>query len=390
MKAPSTFRVTKCDEHLGDDEARAPIGEDAVPEEGEEEAGASSKKDPNRYEDDLDMTGPDLVNLVFATAIQDNRSSTVLEAIQDVILYCSALSIPVLRFHCDRGMEFYAKATRQWLKYHGIRFTTSEGGLHQQNGVVENAVKYVKQRARTLLHGAKLPQRLWPQAVAAAAAAQRATALGYETKLAAPFGAKVLVRKREYGGSAEPGKPDDLAPRWVEGCYLGLSDTVRRGHLIYVVDKDTEKFIHTVHVRTDFTEPEMVDVLEADLPEPPSRRMRSKAAGSGDVVAVSKLQTVVSDDDLRAQAEALKSSWSQEEAENLCVQIALMLGPNEKVFGAFRHGGAVGLTKATYDRTWVADFLVKTFVTKCPDAEFTSLYVSVNSQKDLHIDSNKV
>ena len=377
-------------EHLGDDEASVPKSDDVAPEEGEEEAGESSKKDPNRYEDDLDMTGPDLVNLVLATAIQDNKSSTVLEAIQDVILYCSALSIPILRFHCDRGMEFYAKATRQWLKYHGIRFTTSEGGLHQQNGVVENAVKYVKQRARTLLYGAKLPQRLWPQAVAAAAAAQRATALGYETKLAAPFGAKVLVRKREYGGSAEPGKPDDLAPRWVEGCYLGLSDTVRRGHLIYVVDKDTEKFIHTAHVRTEFTEPEMVDVLEADPPEPPSRRMRSKAAGSGDAVAVSKFQTVVSDDDLRAQAEALKGSWSQEEAENLCVQIALMLGPNEKVFGAFRHGGAVGLTKATYDRTWVADFLVKTFVTKSPDAEFTSLYVSVNSQKDLHIDSNNM
>ena len=378
-------------EHSGHDEASVPKDDDVAPEEGEEEeAGERSKKDPNRYEDDLDMTGPDLVNLVFATAIQDNKSSTVLEAIQDVILYCGALSIPILRFHCDRGMEFYAKATRQWLKYHGIRFTTSEGGLHQQNGVVENAVKYVKQRARTLLYGAKLPQRLWPQAVAAAAAAQRATALGYETKLAAPFGAKVLVRKREYGGSAEPGKPDDLAPRWVEGCYLGLSDTVRRGHLIYVVDKDTEKFIHTVHVRTKVTEPEMVDVLEAEPPEPPSRRMRSKAAGSGDVVAVSKFQTVVSDDDLRAQAEALKSSWSQEEAENLCVQIALMLGPNEKVFGAFRHGGAVGLTKATFDRTWVADFLVKTFVTKCPDAEFTSLYVSVNSQKDLHIDSNNM
>ncbi|CAE7334262.1 RE1 [Symbiodinium sp. KB8] len=378
-------------EHSGHDEASVPKDDDVAPEEGEEEeAGERSKKDPNRYEDDLDMTGPDLINLVFATAIQDNKSSTVLEAIQDVILYCGALSIPILRFHCDRGMEFYAKATRQWLKYHGIRFTTSEGGLHQQNGVVENAVKYVKQRARTLLYGAKLPQRLWPQAVAAAAAAQRATALGYETKLAAPFGAKVLVRKREYGGSAEPGKPDDLAPRWVEGCYLGLSDTVRRGHLIYVVDKDTEKFIHTVHVRTKVTEPEMVDVLEAEPPEPPSRRMRSKAAGSGDVVAVSKFQTVVSDDDLRAQAEALKSSWSQEEAENLCVQIALMLGPNEKVFGAFRHGGAVGLTKATFDRTWVADFLVKTFVTKCPDAEFTSLYVSVNSQKDLHIDSNNM
>ena len=29
-------------------------------------------------------------------------------------------------------------------------------------------------------------------------------------------------------------------------------------------------------------------------------------------------------------------------------------------------------------------------MTKCPDAEFTSLYVSVNSQKDLHIDGNNM
>ena len=74
-----------------------------------------------------------------------------------------------------------------------------------------------------------------------AAAMQRATALGMETKVAAPFGARVLVRKREHGGSAEPGKPDDLAPRWVEGKYLGLSDTVRRGHIIYVTEEKKRK-----------------------------------------------------------------------------------------------------------------------------------------------------
>ncbi|CAE7787384.1 hypothetical protein AK812_SmicGene8300 [Symbiodinium microadriaticum] len=99
-------------------------------------------------EEDLDLSGPEIVNLIFATALQDNKSATVLEAIQDVVTYCWALNIPVVRFHCDRGMEFYAKATRQWIKYHGMRFTTSEGGLHQQNGMVENAVRYVKQRAR--------------------------------------------------------------------------------------------------------------------------------------------------------------------------------------------------------------------------------------------------
>ncbi|CAE7229842.1 RE1, partial [Symbiodinium sp. CCMP2456] len=303
----------------------------------------AKRKDPQRHEDDSDLTGPDLVNLVFAAAMPDNKSATVLECIQDVVLYCNSLNIPVLRFHCDRGMEFYAKATRQRLKYHGIRFTTSEGGLHQQNGVVENAVKYVKQRARTLLFGSKLPQRLWPQAVSMAAASQRATTLGMETKLAAPFGARVLVRKREYGGSAEPGKPDDLAPRWVEGKYLGLSDTVRRGHVIYVTEGETEKFIHTVHVRTEFTEPEIPDVFEADLPGPPSRRLRSKAAGSGDVVSVSKAQTIVGDEELKAKAQALMSSWSQEEAESLCVQISLR-----------------------------------------------GSQISVNAQKDLHIDSNNL
>ena len=380
----------------GDGEAPGAEGEESRPpdaSEGEDckdEEEIKSKKDPNRYDDDTDLQGPDLVNLIFAVAIPDNKGATVLEAIQDVVLYCSSLNIPILRFHCDRGMEFYARSTRQWLKYHGIRFTTSEGGLHQQNGVVENAVRYVKQRARTLLFGAKLPQRLWPQAVSLAAASQRATVLGMETRLVAPFGAHVLVRKREYGGSAEPGKPDDLAPRWVEGYYLGLSDTVRRGHVIYVVDGETEKFIHTVHVRTELVDPKPAEDLEADLPGPPSRRLRGKSAGSGDVVAVSKAQAVESDVDLKEKVEATMTAWSQEEAESLLVQVALMLDPNERIFGAFRHGGSVGITKVTTEKKWVTEFLVKAFLELCPDAEFTSLYVSVNSPRNLHMDSNNL
>ena len=232
----------------GDEDEQAVGGPEAEPVQADEDDDGdvlADKRDPHRHEEDSDLAGPDLVNLLFAAAMPDNKGATVLEAIQDVILCCNSLNIPVLRFHCDRGMEFYARATRQWLKYHGIRFTTSEGGLHQQNGAAENAIRYIKQRARTLLIGAKLPQRLWPQAVTMAAATQRATALGMEIKMAAPFGARVLVRKREYGGSAEPGKPDDLAPRWVEGKYLGLSDTVRRGHIIYVTEEESERFIHS-------------------------------------------------------------------------------------------------------------------------------------------------
>ena len=203
------------DDSYGSQEGPEPVqrddGELMVPADDDEDS--DKVADRRNPEEDIDLTGPDTVNLLFATAIPDNKGSTVLEAIQDVVTYCWALNIPINRFHCDRGMEFYAKATRQWIKFHGMRFTTSEGGLHQQNGMVENAVKYIKQRARTLLVGAKLPQRLWPQAINMAASIQRSSVLGMETKLAAPFRAKVLVRRREYGGTAEPGEPDDLAPR---------------------------------------------------------------------------------------------------------------------------------------------------------------------------------
>ncbi|CAE7948545.1 RE2 [Symbiodinium sp. KB8] len=362
--------------------------EDLHPVEDDDDAIPTGRLSP---EEDMDLTGPDTVNLIFATALPDNKGATVLEAIQDVVTYCWALNIPILRFHCDRGMEFYAKATRQWIKFHGMRFTTSEGGLHQQNGMVENAVKYVKQRARTLLTGAKVPQRLWPQAINMAATMQRASVLGMETKLAAPFGAKVLVRRREYGGSAEPGKPDDLAPRWLEGRYLGLSETLRRGHIVYLSNEDGEKFVHTVNVRVGLVEPPPPEPeLEADLPGPPSRRLREKARGSGDVVSVSKALTAVGTEDLKAKASQLLEDWSQEEAEKLMVHVALSLGPSEKVFGVFRHGGRVGLTKATYDSSWAAELFVRALKERCPEAEFSAIYLSVNASRDVHIDSNNL
>ena len=355
----------------------------------DETEGAAERR--KSYEDDIDVTGPDLINLLFASGLPDNKGSTVLEAIQDVVLYCSALNIPIVRFHCDRGMEFYARSTRQWLKNQGIRFTTSEGGLHQQNGAVENAVKYVKQRARTLLHGARLPQKLWPQAVAAATAAQRATAMGLETKMVAPFGSRVLVRKREYGGSAEPGKPDDLAPRWIEGRYLGLSETLRRGHLVFVSNDDGEKFVHTVHVRAGLVDPGEVDGhVEAELPEPPPRRIRDKARGSGDVVSVAKVSSVVPEEEFKRRTSDLLEHWSFDEANDLMVQVALALTPNEQKFGVFRHGGKVGLTRATYDKPWAAELFVQALRRKVPEAEFTAIFVSVNNSREVHIDSNNL
>ena len=339
------------------------------------------RKEP---EEDSDLAPPELVNLMFAVGLKDDKAPTVLEAIQDVVLYCQSLNIPVLRFHSDRGMEFQARASKQWLKNQGIRVTSSEAGAHQTNGAAESTVRWVKQRARTLLLSAKLPQQLWPMAVTTAATMQRSNVLGFETTLAAPFGAKVMVRKRQMEGP----KLDDLAPKWIQGFYVGRSESLRKGHLVYIKDDEGERFVHTLHVRSALYDPGPVEEeLVSEEPAGPSKRLRGKSSGSGDVVAVSKA-TVFDEMAYQTRAEAVLEQWSQEEAEAIVTEIAWMLPSTENIYGMFRHGGKTGITRATIERPWFAKILLKLMLDKAPDAEFAAIFVSVNNEREVHIDRN--
>ncbi|CAE7838902.1 RE2 [Symbiodinium sp. CCMP2592] len=340
-----------------------------------------AKRDP---EDDLDLAAPDLINLIFTAPLKDDKAPTVLEAIQDVALYCQSLNIPVLRFHSDRGMEFQARASKQWLKNQRIRVTSSEAGAHQTNGAAEATVRWAKQRVRALLLSAKLPQRLWPMALTTAATMQRADVLGFEPLLAAPFGAKVMVKKRQLEGP----KLDDLAPKWLQGTYVGRSESLRKGHLVYINDEDGEKFVHTLHVRGALHDPGPVEEeFVAEEPAGPSVRVRGKSSGSGDVVGVAKA-TVLDEAEYQTRAEAILQAWSQEEAEVIVKQMVSSLPPSECVYGMFRYGGKTGVTKATIERPWFAKLLLRLLLDKAPDAEFAALFVSVRNDKEVHIDRN--
>ena len=88
------------------------------------------------------------MTLVWTMALPDNKSPTVLEAIHDVYYHARSLNIPILRFHSDKSLEFYAKATRRWIKMNGMRMTASEGGVPQSNGLAERTVRWAKQKAR--------------------------------------------------------------------------------------------------------------------------------------------------------------------------------------------------------------------------------------------------
>ncbi|OLP99915.1 Ubiquitin-activating enzyme E1 2 [Symbiodinium microadriaticum] len=373
------------------DDGLAPADSEPKPYEKERDKDIDVEEEPELkpearrdHEEDLDLAGPELVNLIFSCGLKDDKATSVLEAVQDVVLYCRSLNIPILRFHSDNGMEFRARATRQWLKGEGIRVTTSEPGVHQTNGTAESTVRWLKQRARTLLLSAGLPQHLWPSALSAATSLQRGEVLGFEPKLAAPYGAKVLVRKRHMEGP----KQEDLAPKWVSGHYLGLSDSLSKGHLVYVKDDHGERFIHTLHVRAGLHDPGPVeDTVEAELPRSPERRVRGKAAGSGDVVEVSKAR-VVDESELQQRAEKLLRDWSQEEAESLVVEVARICPDDERCYGMFRHGGRLGITKATVERPWFARLLSRVLRERSPDAEFAAVFVSANNQREVHIDRN--
>ncbi|CAE7266254.1 unnamed protein product [Symbiodinium sp. CCMP2456] len=311
---------------------------EVVPDRGEAEdeddEDARKKLDP---EEDIDLAPPELVNLIFATGIRDDKAATVLEAIQDVVLYCHALNIPVLRFHSDRGMEFQARATKQWLKSQGIRVTTSEAGVHQTNGAAESTVRWIKQR--------------------------------------------VMVRKRQLEGP----KLDDLAPKWV---HVGRSESLSKGHLVFVQEEDSGRFIHTLHVRAGLHDPGPVEAdVDADEPAGPSRRVRGKSAGSGDVVTLSKA-VILDDTEYKRRAEQLMMTWSQEEAKGLVKEVCQQLPASENVYGMFRYGGKAGVTRATLERPWFTAVLLKLLKDKVPDAEFASIYVSINSQREVHIDRN--
>ncbi|CAE7750140.1 GIP [Symbiodinium sp. CCMP2592] len=369
-------------------EGAAPSGEevrDVVGAEADDEGDPPElergKRDP---EDDLDLAAPEMVNLIFSAGLRDDKAATVLEAVQDVVLYCQSLNIPVLRFHTDRGMEFQARATKQWLKRQGIRATTSEAGVHQTNGAAESTVRWIKQRARALLLSAGLPQHLWPTAVSTAATMQRADVLAFEPMLAAPFGAKVMVRKRQLEGP----KLDDLAPKWTQGVYVGRSESFSKGHLVFIASDEGEKFVHTLHVRAGLQDPGPVaERFHAEEPGPPERRVRGKAAGSGDVVGVSKV-TVVEDEGLKKWAESVLGDWSQEEAEAIIIQAGKYLPSTDNNYGMFRFGGKAGVTKATIERPWLARVALKLLKDKAPDAEFASVFISVNNEREVHIDRN--
>ena len=116
-----------------------------------------------------------------------------------------------------------------------------------------------------------------------------AALLGMSSRLAAPFGAVVHVRRRPYSGTGAHHKFDSLQTQWAKGKYLGLSTTLSQGHVIYTKAEaeQVEGFIHTFHVRSLVDPgPAQEEYEEPVPPATPSHRVRQKQSLGVGVSAV--------------------------------------------------------------------------------------------------------
>ena len=93
----------------------------------------------------------------------------------------------VFRLHSDKGQEFLSKELEEYCYKNGIRRTTTQGYDPSANGQGENAVGYLKRKARYLLTGNRFPSCWWGTAVSCAAFYSRCAA-GLEHWPEIPYG----------------------------------------------------------------------------------------------------------------------------------------------------------------------------------------------------------
>ena len=170
----------------------------------------------------------------------------------------------VFRCHSDRGQEFLNRSLEKYCEEHAIRRTTTQGYDPSANGAGENAVGYLKRKARQLLMGSRLPCSWWGPAVLAAAHYSRCAA-GLEKWPRLGFGTRAMV-------VLDPEPRDCFAPRSVPATIFGPSERVSGAYVVY----QQGKLKDAVNVQaTDLTPQELVYVKAQlqnwDCPEAPQK-----------------------------------------------------------------------------------------------------------------------
>ncbi|CAE7296203.1 GIP, partial [Symbiodinium sp. KB8] len=369
----------------------------------------------------------------FVRPLRSRRSGEVLRALQEVYIDVKMLGLPVNRLHADRAREFRTPAVSEWAAARDVQVTRTEGDTPAQNGVAEQAVKYIKARTRILLTSAqelsgrdiKEVKTWWPLAAETVAVRQRALAFGQDSKPPAGFGHKVFVKRKKYGAEAR-----DLDPKWSEATYLGPARDVPGGHVVLT---DDDHLWNTCNVRLlpDVPmEPDPADVparkrIFGKRPPPPVvpiavgratlSAMRTKASRAGpcevvkikDEKSVAKIEYLPAKDLDKTLAQvSMEREWfSLGDCLSVVEDIPFKKpnqtrvadawgdpGPDVYVaLGAYQHGSFVGITNATRRYSWLTKYLAEFLKVHAGTGDpFTSIVLAKNLGTRLHRDKYNI
>ena len=392
-------------------------------------------------EEELSCRVPGLAwkEVLFIETLRKKTPSAVVQGASRILAEIRELGFPVSRFHTDAGTEFISTQFRSLATKHGVRHTCAAPEEPSSNGRVESAIGRVKSLAKGYIHSLVGGQELWPLAVRSAVATMKVRALkgmGFPTPAVVPFGTRVQVltrswlRRQKKDWHLKAADAVVLCP----AALVKLGYVVRVGKQLAVVTKlfhgEDPKIIPHVEVSGDMP-PKMGTSLEksqdappvahsvgpearitgkSSIPDmsrrpPPSTRFTSKAPAPGRVPIACKLSDEAAE---RAEDESAAELASQPHLDmeevlrfikgSTYLQRAQLNSPkNGKlskgwhyVFGAFRHGGVVGITKNCKLRPGMASLLNAIARHKAPEATYTTAILSLDGYAMPHKDSNNL
>ena len=102
-----------------------------------------------------------MINFVMVEPIVDKQQTTVLSAVQRMMVRLQRHGYPVLRIRSDRAGEFVNARFRSFCETRLIYRTTGDPGVPQTNGRAEACVGLFKRGVRSLLKEARLGPAYW-------------------------------------------------------------------------------------------------------------------------------------------------------------------------------------------------------------------------------------
>lgn len=155
----------------------------------------------NGPEEEEDPEMPQIEVFRMALLMASKKKEEVLKTISERYLTLRADGFVVRQIHTDRGGEFMSRQLQAWCRNRDILRTHTTGSDSKLNGRAERAALEIKNRVRTLLHGAGVDQSWWPIAVRNVNERWRLQRIHRKDE-APPFLAEVLMKKVVAGWGA--------------------------------------------------------------------------------------------------------------------------------------------------------------------------------------------